>query len=567
MTTTKTRSRIGTALSATFILSGAAAFFLACGSSGDSSQFPGQTGNDEAGASSGASSGFLDQGEGGTGVGAEAGPANACGNGVKNPDTELCDDGNTMSGDGCSSTCRVEPGWLCITPGEPCVAIKCGDGIVAGTEDCDDGNTTDGDGCSSTCRLEDGFKCETPGMACTTTTCGDGKKEGTEQCDDGNLVPFDGCDPSCHIEPTCAGGTCTAVCGDGLKFPSEACDDGNTRSGDGCSATCTLEPGYQCANALETPPSTRSLYILYHDFMKNGAVGGHPDFMNLTIDANGKPMFQDPAIDVVAKGLVQTALDADGLPVYASSTGTGTLPIIQDTNSYHSWYRDTALSKTFVSTLLLTRNTSDGTYGFDTNAFFPLDTAPAADKWPETEGDDANVQHDFLFTSQLRIPFQYKGGEQLIFKGDDDVWVFLNNRLVVDIGGVKNTRTDQITLGSASTDTSGAPLNLVVGDMYEFVVFQAERNPTKSTYQITLGDFDRLITTCHSVCGDGIKTPDEVCDDGTANNTGAYGKCAPDCSKRGPFCGDGIVQADQGEQCDSTPGCSADCRTAANTPK
>ncbi len=65
--------------------------------------------------------------------------ATTCGNGVKNADTEICDDGNTKSGDGCSSTCRVEPGWLCTTPGVPCVAIKCGDKILAGTEDCDDG--------------------------------------------------------------------------------------------------------------------------------------------------------------------------------------------------------------------------------------------------------------------------------------------------------------------------------------------------------------------------------------------------------------------------------------------
>ena len=43
------------------------------------------------------------------------------------------------------------------------VAI-CGDGIVDGTEQCDDGNTTSGDGCSATCTLEPGFACVTPGQ-------------------------------------------------------------------------------------------------------------------------------------------------------------------------------------------------------------------------------------------------------------------------------------------------------------------------------------------------------------------------------------------------------------------
>lgn len=37
----------------------------------------------------------------------------------------------------------------------------CGDGIkVDAMTECDDGNTVNGDGCSSTCTVEPGFKCE-----------------------------------------------------------------------------------------------------------------------------------------------------------------------------------------------------------------------------------------------------------------------------------------------------------------------------------------------------------------------------------------------------------------------
>src|SRR5437763_10981184 len=54
--------------------------------------------------------------------------APACGDGALNPG-EGCDDHNTKSGDGCSSTCAVEDGWTCPTPGEPCFHIStgCGD--------------------------------------------------------------------------------------------------------------------------------------------------------------------------------------------------------------------------------------------------------------------------------------------------------------------------------------------------------------------------------------------------------------------------------------------------------
>jgi cysteine-rich repeat protein len=75
-----------------------------------------------------------------------------CGDGIIEA-SETCDDGNLVSGDGCDSSCMLESGWVCATPGYPCSTV-CGDGLVRGTEQCDDGNTVDGDGCDSQCRLE-----------------------------------------------------------------------------------------------------------------------------------------------------------------------------------------------------------------------------------------------------------------------------------------------------------------------------------------------------------------------------------------------------------------------------
>ena len=480
----------------------------------------------------------------------DAQPTLVCGNGVKNEATELCDDGNTKSGDGCTDNYRVEPGYTCPTPGRPCVALECGDGLLAGDEFCDDGNKADGDGCSAACKIEDGFKCTTPGQPCTRTTCGDNVKEGVEQCDDGNLEPFDGCDPACKVEPKCTGGTCTSVCGDGLKFPGEACDDGNTRGGDGCSPTCTLEAGFECTHAKAAPPATKDLWVAYRDFKAAASAGGHPDFLA----AN----FTNPAINVIAQGLVKPLLDSGGRPEFLSRRGTGALDIIQDATSFSQWFRDTPFSKKVVSTLRLNKQPDD-TYVFDDGAFFPLDTA--ANAWPERQADFGGNMRNFLFTSEVRIPFTYKGGETLTFRGDDDVWVFVNGHLAVDIGGVKEAQTGSITLGPAQATAFG----LTVGGFYEFAVFQAERNPTASSYRLTLSDFDRVLSTCKSVCGDGIKTPDELCDEGRERNTGGYGRCTADCG-RGPFCGDGIVQSPQ-EQCDSTPGCTADCRRQENAPR
>ena len=78
----------------------------------------------------------------------------SCGDSIVNA-SESCDDGNTTPGDGCSSFCTPEPGWVCPPPATVCFET-CGDGDLDAGEECDDGNTTDGDGCSSSCESEGG---------------------------------------------------------------------------------------------------------------------------------------------------------------------------------------------------------------------------------------------------------------------------------------------------------------------------------------------------------------------------------------------------------------------------
>ena len=176
-----------------------------------------------------------------------------CGNGVVDAGEE-CDDGGTVSGDGCSSACTVESGYTCT--GSPSVCTRdCGNGVVGAGETCDDGNRADGDGCSSACQIEPGFECAGQPSVCTFT-CGNGTFEPGETCDDGNTVAGDGCSPTCQIEPgwLCSGmpSRCVPICGDGLLRGGETCDDGNARSGDGCSFQCQIEAGFACVGEPST---------------------------------------------------------------------------------------------------------------------------------------------------------------------------------------------------------------------------------------------------------------------------------------------------------------------------
>ena len=80
-----------------------------------------------------------------------------CGNG-RVEGGEQCDDGNLLAGDGCTTTCLIEPGFRCMGAPSACASV-CGDGIRSFNEFCDDGNTRAGDGCSATCTVEAGWRC------------------------------------------------------------------------------------------------------------------------------------------------------------------------------------------------------------------------------------------------------------------------------------------------------------------------------------------------------------------------------------------------------------------------
>lgn len=525
---------------------------------------------------------------------------------------ETCDDGQLTpkSGDGCDADCQVEPGWVCPAPGLPCGAAACGDGLLAGNEQCEDGNATpkSGDGCSDTCQVEDGFVCDELGEKCRPTVCNDGKREGSEPCDDGNLIVDDECTPLCQVVPQCekTGGACSSRCGDGLILPNddEECDDGNSVDGDGCSAKCTVEKGYECKLVKGELPDTLTLPFVFRDFVslpaQGKAVPRHPDFnggcrnllkegiVNAVLDAQGKPTNSGLCDLPVACTLNQQFVDTGDF-CYRREACDGKEPTgcLGLTHANHPitghpgdpfsfWYRDTpGVNHTHVEAVTLRKN-SDDVYSYNNPAggLYPVDGFG----WNES-GDEATFNdHNYGFTTEVRYWFQFKGGERLAFAGDDDVWVFVNGHLALDLGG-KHGRADRTVVLTANGDAvcdncttdehpmtgTTYPLGITPGNVYEIALFHAERQTAASNFNLSLTGFVSQKSECKPVCGDRIVVADEECDDGKDNGPARHNGCTTEC-KRGPYCGDGHTDPPF-EDCDDSVnlsqygGCAPGCKT------
>ncbi len=530
-----------------------------------------------------------------------------CGDGVVAGDEQCDEKGDALC---CSVACKIKPGYVCDTTKTPHSQIAtpyCGNGTVdgpsnttgtvLGTEQCDDHNNVPGDGCSPTCTNE----------------------------------PLCGTLNTYLASPTPTTYQCFAHCGDGIIIPPEKCDDGNIQDGDGCDHTCQVEtipntatPAWTCTQPAASGSLT--LPVIWRDFSPQS----HPQFSidprdnrrlpNITqatlqaVNVGGtRPYryvpaynvgFASPNFGAGFKNMADWTMNGPGWvqgsegylnppwmnngPAYdkvwwadqaATLTNGNATATLTPAGRFKQWYLDDAtVNKTYASSITLAavgnalqyqcdNDACDSAFPSNPSGFFPLD----GKGWVAAGGEAArDGNHNYSFTTEIRNWFNFAGGEKLAFYGDDDLWVFINGQLTLDIGGIHSKVAGNFTLnanGSATTCVENLPgdggdttncstlsLGLVIGNVYEIAIFNAEREVVASNFKLTLSGFNSSPSVCTPKCNDGYVVGNEQCDLGTGNvpPTGnTYGKCTTQC-KLGPYCGDkSTVNQNPPETCDN----------------